>query len=56
MEKLTEQEQIRRQKMEELRERGIDPFGHAYERTHRSGDIRREFGECSKEELERKKM
>ena len=47
MEKLTEQEQIRRQKMEELRERGIDPFGHAYERTHRSGDIRREFGELS---------
>ena len=31
MEKLTEQEQIRRQKMEELRERGIDPFGHAYD-------------------------
>lgn len=56
MEKLTEQEQIRRQKMEELRERGIDPFGHAYERTHRSGDIRREFGECSKEELEEKNV
>ena len=56
MEKLTEQEQIRRQKMEELRERGIDPFGHAYERTHRSGDIRREFGECNKEELEEKNV
>ena len=56
MEKLTEQEQIRRQKMEELRERGIDPFGHAYERTHRSGDIRWEFGECSKEELEEKNV
>ena len=56
MEKLTEQEQIRRQKMEELRERGIDPFGHAYERTHRSGDIRREFGEYSKEELEEKNV
>ena len=50
-EKLTEQEKIRRQKMEELREKGIDPFGHAYARTHRSGDIRSEYGECTKEEL-----
>ena len=39
-EKLTEQEKIRRQKMEELREKGIDHFGHAYARTHRSGDIK----------------
>ena len=44
-EKLTEQEKIRRQKMEELREKGIDPFGHAYARTHRSGDIRSEYGD-----------
>lgn len=51
-EKLTEQEKIRRQKMEELREKGIDPFGHAYARTHRSGDIRSEYGECTKEELD----
>ena len=35
MEKLTEQEIIRRQKMEELKAMGIDPFGHAYrERTN----------------------
>lgn len=27
MEKLTEQEKIRRQKMEELKEMGIEPFG-----------------------------
>ena len=53
-EKLTEQEKIRRQKMEELREKGIDPFGHAYARTHRSGDIKREYGECTKEELDEK--
>ena len=51
-EKLTEQEKIRRQKMEELREKGIDPFGHAYARTHRSGDIRSEYGECTKDELD----
>ena len=56
MEKLTEQEVIRRQKMEDLRAHGIDPFGHAYARTHRSGDIRREYGMCTKEELEEKNV
>ena len=43
MEKLTEQEKIRRQKMEELKEMGIEPFGQAYERTHKSGQIRAEY-------------
>ena len=52
MEKLTEQEVIRRQKMEDLRAMGIDPFGHAYERTHKSGQIRAEFENLTKEELE----
>ena len=56
MEKLTEQEVIRRQKMVDLRAQGIDPFGHAYARTHRSGDIRREYGMCTKEELEEKNV
>lgn len=56
MEKLTEQEIIRRQKMEELKAMGIDPFGHAYERTHKSGQIREEFGELTKEELEEKNV
>ena len=56
MEKLTEQEVIRRQKMEDLRAQGIDPFGHAYARTHHSGDIRREYGMCTKEELEEKNV
>ena len=35
---------------------GIDPFGHAYERTHKSGQIREEFGELTKEELEEKNV
>lgn len=56
MEKLTEQEIIRRQKMEELKAMGIDPFGHAYNRTHKSGQIRAEFGELTKEELEEKNV
>lgn len=51
MEKLTEQEKIRRQKMEDLRAMGVDPFGQAYKRTHKSGQIRVEYENCSKEEL-----
>lgn len=56
MEKLTEQEMIRRQKMEELKEQGIAPFGKAYKRTHRSGEIRQAYESCEKEELEEKNV
>ncbi len=52
MEKLTEQEVVRRQKMQELIDMGIDPFGHAYERTHKSGDLHQAYEEMSKEEIE----
>ncbi|MEG1475653.1 MAG: lysine--tRNA ligase [Longicatena sp.] len=54
MEKLSEQEIIRRQKMEELKEMGIEPFGQAYERTYKSGGIKKEFEGFEKEELEEK--
>ena len=50
--KLNDQQIARRQKMDALREQGIDPFGHAFARTHRSSDIRKEFGEKTAEELE----
>ena len=56
MEKLTEQEVIRRQKMEDLRAMGVDPFGHAYQRTHKSGEIRAAYENCTKEELEEKDL
>lgn len=49
---LSEQEIIRRQKMEDLKAKGIDPFGQAFERTHRSSDLRLAYGEKTKEELE----
>ena len=51
-ENYTDQQLVRRQKMEELREKGIDPFGKAYNRTHRSRQLRQLFGEKTKEELE----
>lgn len=49
---LTEQEIVRRQKMEELKEKGIEPFGQAYERTHKSGQIKEAYEGKEKEELE----
>ena len=48
---LSEQEIIRRQKMEDLRNKGIDPFGTAYQQTHHSKDIIEKFDAFSKEEI-----
>ena len=47
-----DQELVRRQKMEDLRAKGIDPFGQAYVRTANSKSIKDEYGACGKEELE----
>ena len=51
-ENLSDQELVRRQKMEELREKGIDPFGHAYKRSHHSQQLKDLYGAKTKEELE----
>ena len=51
-----DQEKVRRQKMEDLRAKGIDPFGHAYERTANSKSIREEYDSFNKEELETKNI
>lgn len=49
---LSEQEVVRRQKMEQLKEQGIEPFGQAFDRTHRSQELRDLYGEKTKEELQ----
>ena len=54
--KFTQQEQVRRQKLEELANLGIDPFGQKYDVETYTSDIRREYGSCTKEELEEKKV
>lgn len=51
---LTDQEQVRREKLKFLEEKGIAPFGHRYDRTHKSGQIKAEYEQYSKEELEEK--
>ena len=48
---LSEQELVRRQKMQDLKDKGIDPFGHAFKRTHRSLQLRNAYGDKTKEEL-----
>lgn len=48
---LNDQELIRRQKMEELRSNGIDPFGQAFKRTTNSQEILEKYKEKTKEEL-----
>lgn len=49
---LNELLQIRRNKLDELRGMGIDPFGKRYERTQHAEDILKAYEETSKEELE----
>jgi lysyl-tRNA synthetase, class II len=51
---LNDQEIVRRQKMNELRERGIDPFGQAFKRTDYSKDIIEKYKDADKEELHEK--
>ncbi|WP_139492533.1 lysine--tRNA ligase [Brevibacillus dissolubilis] len=44
--------QVRHDKMNQLREWGIDPFGKRFEAKNQAADIAREFGDKTKEELE----
>ncbi|GBF78035.1 lysine--tRNA ligase [Paenibacillus sp. 598K] len=49
---LSELLQIRRDKLDELRGLGVDPFGKKFVRTHQAAEILAAYGEASKEELE----
>lgn len=51
-EELNDQLQVRRQKMEDIRNSGQDPFGARFERTHLSNELNGTYGELSKEELD----
>ncbi|WP_121610340.1 lysine--tRNA ligase [Mesobacillus foraminis] len=55
-EELNDQLKVRRDKMNALREKGLDPFGKRFERTHDTEQLAREFGELEKEELEAKNV
>jgi len=55
-EELNDQLVVRREKMDKLREQGIDPFGHRFRVTHKSKDIFELYGELSLEELEERNI
>lgn len=55
-ESLTDQLLVRRKKMEELRERGIDPFGGRFERSHYSSEVHETYDDFSKEQLSEKEI
>lgn len=54
--KFTQQEQVRRDKLKELEELGIDPFGQRYDVENYTSDIRKDYGSVTKEELEEKNI
>lgn len=49
--RLNDQELVRRRKMEQLREMGIDPFGHRYDRTHTAQEIHNQWDSYTYEQL-----
>lgn len=51
-EELNDQLLVRRQKMQDFRDNGMDPFGSRFERTHLSEKIIQEYDGFSKEDLE----
>ena len=50
--KRPEQERIRIEKLEYLKEKGINPFGQRFDRTHQAQSIVEEFEQYDKEQLE----
>ena len=51
MREFTEQELIRREKAEELRNKGIDPFGQKIDVTTNSEELKQKYVDNTKEEL-----
>jgi lysyl-tRNA synthetase class 2 len=49
---LSEQEIVRRNKLEKYRELGLDPFGQAYNQKDKSSDIKTKYQEYTHEQLE----
>lgn len=52
MRQFSEQELVRREKAKDLENLGIDPFGHRFDVTSNTKEIREEFGESTVEELD----
>jgi lysyl-tRNA synthetase, class II len=55
-EELNDQLRVRREKMNTMRESGLDPFGKRFERTHNINELVEQYGELEKEDLEAKNV
>ncbi len=55
-ETVTDQLVVRREKLNDLKERGIDPFGSRYERTHYSSELHETYDGKTKEELQEEEI
>lgn len=53
---MNDQMLARREKMTELRENGIDPFGQKFDRTALAGDLHAEYGDLEKDVLNEKHL
>ena len=53
---LNDQQLVRRQKAQDLKAKGIYPFGNAFKRTAFIQDIKKEYSKYNKQELEEKKI
>ncbi|TXC85039.1 lysine--tRNA ligase [Metabacillus litoralis] len=53
-EELSDQIKVRREKLHSLRDKGLDPFGKRFDRTHQTADILSAYNEIEKEELDEK--
>ena len=52
MNELTEQEIVRREKAEKIREMGIDPFGHRFKRNAYSKDLKEKYADVPHDDFE----
>ncbi|KAB2328819.1 lysine--tRNA ligase [Cytobacillus depressus] len=55
-EELNDQLMVRREKMNSLREKGLDPFGKRFVRSHQSQKLFDQYGDLEKEALEEKNV
>ena len=55
-EELNDQLQVRRDKMKAIQESGRDPFGSRFDRTHTAAQVKEQYSDLSKEELEEKEV
>ena len=52
MRELTEQEIVRREKAEKIKELGLDPFGHSFKRTAFANDIKDKYKDVEHDAFE----